>query len=31
MSYLDLKETGPLVVVAAPHVIGMFTDSSGAP
>jgi hypothetical protein len=26
MSYLDLKETGPLVVNAPPHVIGMFTD-----
>jgi hypothetical protein len=26
MSYLDLKETGPLVVYAPPHVIGMFTD-----
>jgi hypothetical protein len=26
MSYLDLKETGPLVVAAPPHVIGMFTD-----
>ena len=26
MSYLDLKETGPLVVHAPPHVIGMFTD-----
>lgn len=31
MSYLDLKETGPLVVNAPPHVIGMFTDSSSAP
>jgi hypothetical protein len=26
MSYLDLKETGPLVVYAPPSVIGMFTD-----
>ena len=26
MSYLDLKQTGPLVVYAPPHVIGMFTD-----
>ena len=26
MSYLDLKETGPLVVYAGPNVIGMFTD-----
>ncbi|WP_394562086.1 DUF1254 domain-containing protein [Aquipseudomonas alcaligenes] len=26
MSYLDLKETGPLVVQAPPNVIGMFTD-----
>ena len=26
MSYLDLKETGPLVVHAPPNVIGMFTD-----
>jgi len=26
MSYLDLKETGPLVVHAPPGVIGMFTD-----
>ena len=26
MSYLDLKETGPLVVNAPPDVIGMFTD-----
>ncbi len=26
MSYLDLKKTGPLVVAAPPHVIGMFTD-----
>src|SRR5271157_4041357 len=26
MSYLDLKKTGPLVVNAPPHVIGMFTD-----
>jgi hypothetical protein len=26
MSYLDLKETGPLVVAAPPQVIGMFTD-----
>jgi hypothetical protein len=26
MSYLDLKETGPLVVAAPPGVIGMFTD-----
>ncbi len=26
MSYLDLKKTGPLVVYAPPHVIGMFTD-----
>lgn len=26
MSYLDLKETGPLVVFAPPNVIGMFTD-----
>jgi hypothetical protein len=26
MSYLDLKETGPLVVAAPPAVIGMFTD-----
>ena len=25
MSYLDLKETGPLVVYAPPNVIGMFT------
>ncbi|EJX3787709.1 DUF1254 domain-containing protein, partial [Salmonella enterica] len=26
MSYLDLKETGPLVIKAPPNVIGMFTD-----
>jgi hypothetical protein len=26
MSYLDLGETGPLVVAAPPNVIGMFTD-----
>ena len=26
MSYLDLKENGPLVVAAPPNVIGMFTD-----
>jgi len=26
MSYLDLKETGPLVVYAPANVIGMFTD-----
>jgi hypothetical protein len=26
MSYLDLQETGPLVVAAPPNVIGMFTD-----
>jgi hypothetical protein len=26
MSYLDLKEAGPLVVTAPPNVIGMFTD-----
>ena len=26
MSYLDLKETGPLVIYALPDVIGMFTD-----
>lgn len=26
MNYLDLKETGPLVVAAPPDVIGMFTD-----
>ena len=26
MSYLDLKETGPLVIAAPPKVIGMFTD-----
>jgi hypothetical protein len=26
MSYLDLKETGPLVVATPPGVIGMFTD-----
>jgi hypothetical protein len=26
MSYLDLKETGPLVVYAPPNVIGMFND-----
>jgi hypothetical protein len=26
MSYLDLKETGPLVVAAPSNVIGMFTD-----
>lgn len=26
MSYLDLKETGPLVVAAPREVIGMFTD-----
>ncbi|MFY4729789.1 DUF1254 domain-containing protein [Nitrospira sp. BLG_2] len=26
MSYLDLKETGPLVVHVPPKVIGMFTD-----
>jgi hypothetical protein len=26
MSYLDLKESGPLVVYAPPDVIGMFTD-----
>ena len=26
MNYLDLKETGPLVVKAPPNVIGMFTD-----
>jgi hypothetical protein len=26
MSYLDLKETGPLVVYAPPSVVGMFND-----
>jgi len=26
MSYLDLKETGPLVIAAPANVIGMFTD-----
>jgi len=26
MSYLDLKETGPLVVAVPPEIIGMFTD-----
>src|SRR5262245_42437482 len=26
MSYLDLKETGPLIVAAPANVIGMFTD-----
>jgi hypothetical protein len=26
MGYLDLKETGPIVVYAPPGVIGMFTD-----
>jgi hypothetical protein len=26
MNYLDLKETGPLIVNAPPNVIGMFTD-----
>ncbi|MHA7777659.1 DUF1254 domain-containing protein [Roseibium sp. M-1] len=26
MNYLDLKETGPLVIKAPPNVIGMFTD-----
>ena len=26
MSYVDLKETGPLVVYAPPRTIGMFTD-----
>lgn len=26
MNYLDLKQTGPLVVYAPPNVIGMFTD-----
>lgn len=26
MNYLDLKETGPLVIAAPPNVIGMFTD-----
>jgi hypothetical protein len=26
MSYLDLKEAGPLVIYAPPNVIGMFTD-----
>jgi hypothetical protein len=26
MSYLDLQETGPLVVASPPNVIGMFTD-----
>ena len=26
MNYLDLKETGPLVVAAPANVIGMFTD-----
>ena len=26
MSYLDLKESGPLVVAAPPNVIGMLTD-----
>ena len=26
MSYLDLKETGPLVIAVPPNVIGMFTD-----
>jgi hypothetical protein len=26
MSYLDLKETGPLVIYAPPKVIGLFTD-----
>ena len=28
MSYLDLKEAGPLVVAAPRDVIGMFTDFS---
>ncbi|GGC68269.1 DUF1254 domain-containing protein [Chelatococcus reniformis] len=26
LTFLDLKETGPLVVAAPPNVIGMFTD-----
>jgi hypothetical protein len=26
MTYLDLKQTGPLVIAAPPNVIGMFTD-----
>lgn len=26
MSYLDLKQDGPLVVAAPPNVMGMFTD-----
>lgn len=26
MSYLDLKQDGPLVIAAPPNVIGMFTD-----
>ncbi|MDX9911194.1 MAG: DUF1254 domain-containing protein [Phycisphaerales bacterium] len=26
MNYLDLRETGPLVIKAPPNVIGMFTD-----
>ncbi|MCA0403565.1 MAG: DUF1254 domain-containing protein [Proteobacteria bacterium] len=26
MNYLNLKETGPLVIYAPPNVIGMFTD-----
>jgi hypothetical protein len=26
MSYLDLKNTGPLVVAAPPNIIGMFSD-----
>jgi hypothetical protein len=26
MSYLDLKETGPLIVYAPPGIIGLFTD-----
>lgn len=26
LSFLDLKDTGPLVVAAPPNVIGMFTD-----
>lgn len=26
MSYLDLKQDGPLVVAAPPNVMGMFAD-----
>lgn len=31
MSYLDLKETGPLVIKAPPNVIGMLPTSSRKP